>query len=470
MSLSFDPDRSQALPIYRQLYQRFREAIANGRLQPGERVPAVRALAAELNLARGTVEAAYQLLIGEGYLSPRGAAGTVVSPQLTAQARQAQPVPDAAPSYQPAHSGTLPMPLQMGLPALDAFPRKLWNRLAARQLRHSGLEGLVYPSPQGHAPLRTAIATYLGISRGIHCQPDQVFVCAGYRACLDLIRHTLMQPGDACWLEDPGYFMARQVLLEAGAQLVPVPVDAEGLDVACGVALAPQARFAVVTPTHQSPLGVSLSLPRRLALLGWAGRQGSWIIEDDYDSEYRYRGKPLPALKSLDQQERVLYTGTFSKVLFPGLRLAYLVVPAPLVDAFARQADRLHNHCPLLHQATVATFMGEGHFARHLNRMRQLYARRRQWLLDALQAQGGAHLQLDEQAGGMHLLALLSNQDDGPVAAEARRAGLAVQGLSGWYLGEVRRQGLLMGFTNVASAEQANDLARRLAPLLRRAG
>ncbi|VVN65894.1 HTH-type transcriptional regulatory protein GabR [Pseudomonas fluorescens] len=167
-------------------------------------------------------------------------------------------------------------------------------------------------------------------------------MCAGYRACLDLINHTLMHPGDTCWMEEPGYFMARNALLEAGAQLVPVPVDDQGLDVAQGIARFPDARFAEVTPTHQSPLGVSLSLPRRLALLDWANRQGSWIIEDDYDSEYRYQGKPLPALKSLDQQGRVLYTGTFSKVLFPGLRLAYLVVPAEQSDAFARQADRLH--------------------------------------------------------------------------------------------------------------------------------
>ena len=308
----FKLDRSQPAPIYRQLYQRFRESIADGRLRPGDRVPAIRALAAELNLARGTVEAAYQLLIGEGYLIARGAAGTVVTPQLTPVASPILRAPVAATAYQSTHSGTLPLALQMGLPALDAFPRKLWTRLAGRQLRQAGIEGLVYPDPRGHAPLRAAIATYLGISRGITCHPEQVFVCAGYRACLDLISHTLMHQGDTCWLEEPGYFMARNALLEAGAQLVPVPVDDQGLDVAQGIARSPEARFAVVTPTHQSPLGVSLSLPRRLALLGWANRHGSWIIEDDYDSEYRYQGKPLPALKSLDQQGRVLYTGTFS--------------------------------------------------------------------------------------------------------------------------------------------------------------
>lgn len=462
----FEPDRSQQAPIYRQLYQRFRESIADGRLRPGDRVPAVRALAAELNLARGTVEAAYQLLIGEGYLMTRGAAGTVVTPHLTPTSSPPPRAPVASAAHQPTHAGALPLALQMGLPALDAFPRKLWTRLAGRQLRQTGLEGLVYPDPRGHAPLRAAIATYLGISRGIACHPEQVFVCAGYRACLDLISHTLMQPGDRCWLEEPGYFMARDTLFEAGAQLVPVPVDDQGLDVAEGIARDPDARFAVVTPTHQSPLGMSLSLPRRLALLEWANQRGSWIIEDDYDSEYRYQGKPLPALKSLDQQGRVLYTGTFSKVLFPGLRLAYLVVPDAQSEAFARQADRLHNHCPHLLQATVCAFLSEGHFARHLNRMRSLYARRRQWLVDALHRQCGQRLRVNTQAGGMHLVATLDEGSDVALAQRARTVGIAVEPLSQWYLRDTPRQGLVLGFTNIASAEQATAVASRLAQIL----
>lgn len=463
MILPFKLDRSQTAPIYRQLYQRFRESIADGRLRPGDRVPAIRALAAELNLARGTVEAAYQLLIGEGYLIARGAAGTVVTPQLTPPSAPILRAPVASTAYQSVHSGTLPLALQMGLPALDAFPRKLWTRLAGRQLRQAGLEGLVYPDPRGHAPLRAAIATYLGISRGITCRPEQVFVCAGYRACLDLISHTLMHQGDTCWLEEPGYFMARNALLEAGAQLVPVPVDDQGLDVSQGIARSPDARFAVVTPTHQSPLGVSLSLPRRLALLEWANQQGSWIIEDDYDSEYRYQGKPLPALKSLDQQGRVLYTGTFSKVLFPGLRLAYLVVPPEQSDAFARQADRLHNHCPQVLQATVAAFLNEGHFARHLKKMRSLYARRRQWLVDALQQQFGGRLLINPQASGMHLVAGLHEGNDIELAQRARAVGIAVEPLSQWYLEDKPRHGLVLGFTNIVSAEQASAVALRLA-------
>ena len=465
MIVPFELDRSQSAPIYRQLYQRFRESIADGRLRPGDRVPAVRALAAELNLARGTVEAAYQLLIGEGYLIARGAAGTIVTPQLAPVSSSMHRAPVTSTAYQPTHFGTLPLALQMGLPALDAFPRKLWTRLAGRQLRQAGLEGLIYPDSRGYAPLRAAIASYLGISRGITCQPDQIFVCAGYRACLDLISHTLMRQGEACWLEEPGYFMARNTLLEAGMQLVPVAVDDQGLDVAQGIARAPDARFAVVTPTHQSPLGVSLSLPRRLALLDWANRQGSWIIEDDYDSEYRYQGKPLPALKSLDQQGRVLYTGSFSKVLFPGLRLAYLVVPAEQIQAFARQADRLHNHCPHLLQATVTAFLNEGHFARHLSKMRSLYARRRRWLVDALHQQFGDRLQINPQAGGMHLVVGLGEGDDTELAQRARTVGIAVEPLSQWYLEAKPRHGLILGFTNIASTEQASTVAMQLAQI-----
>lgn len=465
MTVQFELDRSQSAPIYRQLYQRFRESIADGRLRPGDRVPAVRALAAELNLARGTVDAAYQLLIGEGYLTARGVAGTVVTPHLTPAAPLLQTAV-ASMDFQGTHSGTLPLALQMGLPALDAFPRKLWTRLAGRQLRQAGVEGLVYPDSRGYAPLRIAIASYLGISRGITCHPDQILVCAGYRACLDLISHTLMRPGDKCWLEEPGYFMARNALQEAGAELVPVPVDDQGLDVEQGIAHCPEARFAVVTPTHQSPLGMSLSLARRLALLAWANRQDSWIIEDDYDSEYRYQGKPLPALKSLDQQGRVLYTGTFSKVLFPSLRLAYLVVPLEQSQAFASQADRLHNHCPHLLQATVAAFLNEGHFARHLNKMRSLYARRRQWLVDALHRHLPERLQINPQAGGMHVVAGLSDGDDEALAQRARAVGIAVEPLSLWYLQATPKQGLVMGFTNVASAEQADVVAARLAQII----
>lgn len=457
------PDPHVATPIYRQIYLRLRTAIAEGRLRPGERVPSVRALAAELNLARGTVDAAYQMLIGEGYLQTRGPAGTVVAPNVSPTPLRTDAPRAEAPVPVLTHAGGMPLPLQMGLPALDAFPRKLWNRLAARALRQSGLEGLVYPDVRGHLALRTAVAGYLGVSRGIVCSPDQVFICAGYRACLDLICRSLLSDGDPCWFEDPGYFMARRFLQQAGAQLVPVPVDAWGLDVDAGIRLAPQARFAVVTPTHQSPLGVTLTLPRRQRLLDWAAREGSWIIEDDYDSEYRYQGRPLPALKSLDAHGRVLYCGTFSKVLAPGLRLAYMVVPDNQVQHFATVADSTQNHCPHLLQATAAAFIEDGYFARHLRKMRSLYATRRGYLVDALLNALGEHLHIDRGAGGMHLVAHLpAGFDDRGIAERAYGLGLDIQPLSTWHDAPGGQPGLLIGFTNVATPEQAEALVARL--------
>jgi GntR family transcriptional regulator/MocR family aminotransferase len=452
------------VPLYRQIYQRFRQSIADGQLHAGERVPSVRALAAELNLARGTVEMAYQLLIGEGYLQARGPAGTVVAPLLQPVARPVSVATDNPVAAALVHSGAMPGGLQAGLPALDQFPRKLWNRLASRELRHSGIDGLIYPDSRGDAGLRAAVAGYLGVSRGIVCSARQVFICAGYPGILDLICRSLLKEGDQCWFEEPGYFLARRFLQEAGAQLVPVPVDGEGLNVEEGRRLADNAGFAVVTPSHQSPLGVSLSLPRRQALLDWANRKGSWIIEDDYDSEYRYQGRPLPALKSIDNQGRVLYAGTFSKVLAPGLRLAYLVVPDSQVGRFAVMADRMHNHCPQLLQATVATFIRDGHFARHLKKMRSLYAQRRTLLIDALHEQLREDLQVDQQAGGMHLIGHLpAAYDDEQVAAHARILGLAVVPLSVCYGGTAKAPGLMLGFTNVACAQQASEAVALLA-------
>jgi GntR family transcriptional regulator/MocR family aminotransferase len=457
------PDRAAGTPIYLQLYTRVRQAIARGQLRPGDRVPAVRALASELNLARGTVEAAYQLLVAEGYLLPRGPAGTVVSPQLVTHAYSAV-APEAAPRTTfHADGGHAQRPLQLGLPALDAFPRALWTRLAARRLRTLSSGDLAYPSAIGHAPLREAIAAYLGVSRGITCNAQQVFITAGHRGSLDLICRTLLQPGDPCWFEDPGYPYARALLEGAGARIVPLPVDGEGLRVDIGLQRAANARFAVVTPSHQSPLGVSLSLPRRLALLDWANAAGAWVIEDDYDSEYRYQGRPLPALKSLDRQGRVLYTGTFSKVLFPGLRLAYLVVPQSQVVAFARSAEVFQQHCPALLQATVADFLGQGHFARHLRKMRSLYAVRRGYLIDALHEAFGERLRIDLQAGGIQLLAQLdAGEDDRALAERINACGIGVHALSNWTLEERHPPGLLMGFTNLANADQARSVVNRM--------
>lgn len=474
------PDRAQAAPVYLQLYRRYRDAIAAGKLQPGDRVPSVRSLASELNLARGTVEMAYQMLTSEGYLLARGAAGTVVSPRLAhlPEAHGARPATQPGgdrPASPTVSAGA--HPFQLGVPALDAFPRKTWARLAGASMRTLETAAMTYPHPAGYAPLRHAIAAYLGISRGIACSHEQVFVTAGYRGALELVCRTLLQAGDLGWYEDPGYILARQYLERAGMRLTPVPVDAEGLDVELGVRHADTARFAVVTPTHQSPTGVALSLPRRLALLEWARRRQAWIIEDDYDSEFRYHGRPLPALKSLDAagreldgrvlDGRVLYTGTFSKALFPGLRLAYLVVPLSQVGKFTEAVDHLPGPGSILPQAMVADFMQSGHFSRHLRKMRSLYAIRRGYLVDALAQTIGDRLHVQPQAGGIQVLAHLpAGQDDRALAAAANAAGLAVNALSDWRMRPSSDGGLLMGFANFATAADAEASVQRLADTL----
>jgi GntR family transcriptional regulator/MocR family aminotransferase len=457
--------RTDGAPIYLQLYRRYREAISEGKLRPGDRVPSVRSLASELNVARGTVEAAYQMLVSEGYFVARGAAGTVVSPRLEHLAGPGQTPPAhvaSAPSSARMASGAA-LPFQLGLPALDAFPRKAWARLAGRSLRTLETVAMTYPDPAGYEPLRRAIATYLGISRGITCTHDQVFVTSGYRGALDLICQTLLKPADTGWFEDPGYMHARQFLERIGVQLTPVPVDAEGLNVTAGLQRAPRARFAVVTPTHQSPSGMALSLPRRLELLDWAAQRRAWIIEDDYDSEFRYQGRPLPALKSLDGHGRVLYTGTFSKVLFPGLRLAYLVVPQAQVGRFKDAVTIFPGPGSIFPQATVASFMEEGHFARHLRKMRTLYAERRGYLVDALERYGADRLRVQPQAGGIHVSAgLASRQDDIALTTAANAKGLAVEALGRWRIRKASQGGLLMGYANFASEDDAVKAVKRL--------
>jgi GntR family transcriptional regulator / MocR family aminotransferase len=459
------PDRLVAEPIQRQLYQRVRDAIASGRLRPGERLPSARGLASQLGVARGTVDAALARLAGEGYVETRGPAGSFISPHLAAATlppaarpiREAPPAPGA-----PSRS----LPFQPGLPALDAFPRKLWSRVVAQSVRALAPPVLAYPDPAGWPPLRAAIAAYLGVSRGIACAPEQVFVTPGYQGALALIARARLAPGERVWVEDPGYALARQALRGSGAVLVPVPVDAEGLAVAEGVARAADARFALVTPTHQSPLGMALSLRRRLALLAWAAAAGAWIVEDDYDSEFRYAGPPLPALKSLDRGHRVLYAGSFSKVLFPALRLGYLVVPEPDIADFARAARSLQQGCPVLEQAAVARFMADGHFARHLRRMRGLYAARRAALAAAIAAEFGGAARIDPQEGGMHLLVRLPGTDDMGLAAHAAAAGLAPQPLSPLASLPGGEGGLTLGFANV-DPRDALALAARLRDAVR---
>lgn len=450
-------------PMHRQIYDHFRMAITTGQLRPGDRLPSARGLAQQLSVARGTIDSAYATLTGEGYVVSRRALGTIVSPHLPSLAarRAATERRDAPLPLQ--SSPREPKPFQLGLPALDVFPRKLWSRLVAREVRALSAANMAYPEGAGYWPLREAIAAYLAVGRGAICSARQVVITNGYQGALGLIIRTLLKPKDKVWLEDPCYHLARAAFEAAGTRIVPVPVDGEGMRVAEGVARAPDARLAVVTPSHQSPLGIALSLPRRLGLLSWAAKARAIIVEDDYDGEFHYEGRPLPALKSLDRGGCVIYAGSLSKVLFPGLRLGYLVLPDDLVDAFERSLQRSDACISTFEQRVVAGFMTEGHFARHLKRMRGLYAARRRALADALNDVFGDRIVVDLQPGGMHLIArFASRRRDSELASKAQAAGLAVESLSSRAIRHGCGQGLLLGFTNIAEAD-ARRLCGRLA-------
>lgn len=440
-------------PRYQQIITQLKQAIDSGELTAGSRLPSSRTLARELGLSRATIENAYSELVTLGLLERRGQAGTFVSRAAKIALKQQK--------IAPLNDRAGPQPFQMGLPALDLFPRAIWARLMGRRLRQQTQFCLALPQITGEHGLKQAITEYLRFSRGIDCLPEQIFITAGYQAAINLVLATLAQPGDGVWIEDPGYPIIRPVFSRAGINLLPVPVDDEGMQVDYARAHYPEARFALVTPAHQSPLGVALSVPRRHALLDWASEQQSWLIEDDYDSEFRYHGKPLPALKSVDSLQRVIYAGTFSKTLFPALRCAWLVVPAQTIERFEQQARYFPCTVPTLIQQTLTDFLQGGHFWRHLKKMRQCYAERRIWLETALHEQD---FLVKKQQGGIQMVIDLS-ADDRVFADRASKAGLAVDALSRWRLYHPGSEGLLLGFTNISSL----NMARHYVALLREA-
>jgi GntR family transcriptional regulator / MocR family aminotransferase len=350
------------------------------------------------------------------------------------------------------------------VPALDQFPRVLWARVASRAARNLSLGAMAYPDPAGWPPLRTAIAGYVASARGVTCDPSQIFITAGYTGALDMIARAVGQ-GVQCWIEDPGYFRAREALEIANIRTVPVPVDDEGIDVAAGIAAAPKAGLALVTPSHQSPLGMAMSLPRRTALLNWASESGAWIVEDDYYGEFRAKGRPIPALAGLDGRGRTLYVGSFSKVMIPALRLGYVIVPRTLVPLFKRIASFLAPAPASATQMALAEFIDRGHFARHIRRMMRLYAERRGALADALNAVFGNKVRIGLQANGIHLIAHFDTElPDAELAARA--AGLGGVALSYWSVNRTLPPALILSFANIP-ADRARAEAENLAAALR---
>jgi GntR family transcriptional regulator/MocR family aminotransferase len=478
-------DAAAAAPLFRQLYEGLRRAILNGTLTAGARLPATRRLAAELGVSRNTVLNAYEQLLAEGYLEGKVGSGTYVPGSLPEEmievcggAAPARPVPPARRalsrrgellarvSAAVPRSWDAPRPFRPGIPALDAFPFETWLRLVARRHRRPPRDQLSYGHPAGYAPLRQAIAEHLGPARAVHCDPEQVLIITGSQAGMDLVARMLLNPGEAAWVEEPGYPSARVALQGAEVRLAPVPVDGDGLDVTAGAARCPDARLVYVTPSHQYPLGVTMGLSRRLVLLEWARRAGAWVVEDDYDSEFRYAGRPLAALQGLDPDGRVIYLGTFSKTLFPSLRLGYLVVPPDLVDAFVAARAAIDRQPPTLTQAVVADFLNEGHFVRHIRRMRTLYAERQEALLRATRRELGGLLEACPCETGLHLVGWLPDgRDDREASRAAARAGVEVPPVAKYCLEQPARAGLLLGYAG-SDTRQIRDGVRRLGAAL----
>ncbi|KAF6658154.1 PLP-dependent aminotransferase family protein [Enterobacteriaceae bacterium EKM102V] len=425
-----------------QLRQLIEQAIGEGRLQPGARLPSCRDLAAQLGVARGTVRASYDMLADGQFLETRGAAGTFVStlPPLKPARSDAGCLPPHSAGIEAFDAP--PLTFQMGTPASDAFPAKVWLRILQRQARMQVSRPASYPDPRGSLALRQALVAYLAVARGLRCQAEQIMITSGYAGAMGLIGLAMDFQGKTAWLEDPGFWLARGAVEALRISPVAVPVDEEGMQVAAGVTRAPDAAFALVTPGQQAPLGMTMSLARRHALLEWASREQRWIIEDDYLGELQPGHRAAPALAALDSEGRVLHIGTFSKTLTPQLRLGFMVVPPALAARFGEVCALLAPaSAGLLHNA-VAEFLREGHFMRHLRRMKRVYHERLEQMVAALHP----HFPDLQRAGLAVIVRLPAGSPDQLIAQQAAEWGMAPSPLSVWYQdADQRRAGLLLG-------------------------
>lgn len=462
--LPLRPPKSN-IEMWRWLRDELRHAILIGRLKRGTRMPSTRGLAQQYDCARGTIVTAFEHLQDEGYLQTRKGAGTFVAAALPEDL-----VPDtrkrALRSTRPSGAGLskrglkavsqisiLPASRSVGKafrgwePAIDLFPIDLWARLTARIARRAPRSFYGQGDAHGHLPLRKAIAEYVGSARGVNCTPDQVIITAGAQQAFDLCARLLFDQNDAVCMEDPGYPGASTAFKAAGARIVDIPVDSEGLRVDRLIEQRTRIRAVYTTPSNQFPLGVTMTLSRRMQLLRWALEHGVWIIEDEFDAEYRYFGRPVPALKSLDESGTAIYIGTFTKMLFTSLRLGFVIVPEALVDAFAAVRYVTDRHSPTLEQAVLAEFILEGHFSHHVRHMRQIYAERCQVLVEAAKSKLSGKLDVAMAASGMRTIGWLKTKEkDSRVAERARGAGLEVAALSQFTRRNFQPGGLVLGF------------------------
>jgi GntR family transcriptional regulator/MocR family aminotransferase len=469
--------RSTSIPLHRQLYSSLRIAVLQGRLTAGSRLPSSRFMARELRVSRLTIVSALDQLVAEGYLESRRGSGTFVADVLPPRGAdfrhrtvaRAEPPPvlsrraESLAGLSALQRGHLCEPsraFRLGVTALDAFPRREWLRTVASACRNLSNEALDYGHPFGYLPLRSAIAAYLGQARGVECTADQVLILSSTQQAIDLSIRVLANPGDPMWLEDPGYGGARGAAAAGGCEIVPVPLDEQGLCFTSGPVERPP-RLVYVTPSHQFPSGLTMTLPRRLALVEWARATGAMILEDDSSSEFRHTGQPLAALQGLDQDERVLYIGTFNKILFPALRLAYVVVPAGLIEPFTLTRSFADGHSPIIDQAAVARFIEEGHFARHISRMRIAYRERQEALIESLRQKLSGAIEPEPAETGLHLVAWLPRgSDDNAVAERAKTYGVTTTGLSRFRIAAAMRPALVLGFGGVPPGDVAAAVDR----------
>jgi len=476
--------------LQRQIYRGIQRSILTGVVKPGTRLPSSRAMADDLGVSRTTTLLALDQLLAEGYLTTRPGAGTFVAEDLPDDLPRRRVIrPPSISKHLPlSHRGAAlvttshgaqrldgpPRAFRIGTPGVDLFPVRLWQRLVDRRLRSITAAQLDYGDASGLRVLREAIADHVQSARGTECRADQVIIVAGAQQGLDLICRLVLDPGDRVWMEEPGYPGARSALLAAGARILPVWVDAEGIDVEAGARRAGDARLVYVTPSHQYPLGVPMSLRRRLALLKWASAARAWVVEDDYDSEFRYSTRAIQCLHGLDADGRVIYIGSFSKTLFPALRLGFLIVPDDLLDPLVAARRAADQHPPVHDQAVLADFILEGHFARHLRRMRTAYRERFEALAAAVERFCGGALRLRPVRTGLHAVADLDGVDALRVSVEAARRGVEVTPLAAYFAKPARAvSGLVLGFAAVrpevlsAGAERlaaAIEAARRPRP------
>lgn len=474
-------DLNESTTLYRQIYEKLRTSVLEGRLRPGERLPSTRILASELNVSRTTVLLAYQELLAEGFIVGKVGAGTYVASELpdmlAAQPRNAsvcaesrnpltsqlsgfgrriESTFDRTVASWPVRSPDIRYDFHFGQPAVDWFPREAWRRLLNQYAKNPSLETLGFGPPGGHLPLREAIADYLYRARGISCSAEQVIIVSGSQQAIDFIARIFLDPGDKVAIEEPHYHAARQIFLTAGAKLVAIPVDTEGLVVSELEARGAGVRLLFTTPSHQFPSGVMMPLSRRLAMLQWAARSNAYVLEDDYNSEFRFGGRPIPAIQGLDRTERVIYIGTFSKALFPALRIGYIVAPPSLVRLFTSAKFFATGYAPTLEQKILADFIRAGAFDRHLRRVRRRATLRRDAVLSAFEDYFGDRATVLGSDGGLHVPVWFRDIATSEVPALVKRAAkksVGIYSIAPYFLSPPKQGGLLLGYASLSEKE-----------------